>query len=117
MPTEIRFYHLQRQSVAQALPALLDKALSTGKKIMLRVNDKAEAQGLSDALWGSDKNSFIPHGLDKDGNEVLAVPPHILSGSKNPIDIPTSEIIKFTPSTNTITVSDKTLSMADCKHL
>ena len=70
MTSEIRFYHLQRQSVEQALPALLDKALQTGKKIIVRGFTEADCKKLSDAIWSAGENSFIPHGLGKDEHKA-----------------------------------------------
>lgn len=66
--TEIRFYHLQRQSTQQALPGLLQKALSTGKTILVQTPDDAAAKALNDHLWTFDPASFLPHGTSKDGH-------------------------------------------------
>ena len=37
--SEIRFYHLLRQRVERALPALVGKALGTGKTIVVKTVD------------------------------------------------------------------------------
>ena len=47
--SEIRFYHLQNQSIEQALPGLVAKAYEMGHKIWVKA----------------------PHGNDKDGNPEL----------------------------------------------
>lgn len=65
--SEIRFYHLQTQSIEQALPALLAKAITTGKRILVRGSDEARIKKLNDVLWSYDANSFLPHGIKKDG--------------------------------------------------
>ena len=65
--TEIRFYHLQTQSVDQALPQLLSKAYSGGHKIIVRTADEKEAERLNTHLWSFHPDSFIPHGNKKDG--------------------------------------------------
>ena len=65
--TEIRFYHLQKQRVEHALPALLSKALSTGKRIIVKGTDETRMQQLNEFLWSYDPNSFLPHGIKKDG--------------------------------------------------
>lgn len=66
--TEIRFYHLQSQTLTQALPALVSKAYSGGHRIHIRVANDKLAKTLSDAIWSKDPSSFIPHGTEKDGN-------------------------------------------------
>lgn len=66
--SEIRFYHLLRQNVDQALPALLSKALETGKRIVVKTTDARRVSALSDHLWTYDAHSFLPHGHAKDGH-------------------------------------------------
>ena len=65
--SEIRFYHLQTQSLEQALPGLLAKAITTGKRIIVRGTDEARLKKLNDSLWTYDAQSFLPHGTKKDG--------------------------------------------------
>jgi DNA polymerase-3 subunit chi len=66
--TDIRFYHLQQQSLEQALPLLLRKALDNGKRILVRTGDKNYIEGLSEALWGYRNHGFIPHGAVDDAH-------------------------------------------------
>ena len=66
--TEIRFYHLERSNVEQVLPGLIVKALENGHRILIKTTDEKEAQRLNEHLWTYDPNSFIPHGLKKDGH-------------------------------------------------
>ncbi|MCB1563254.1 MAG: DNA polymerase III subunit chi [Alphaproteobacteria bacterium] len=66
--SEIRFYHLERQTLDQVLPALLSKALSGGRRIVLKAPNAQEAERLNAHLWTYDPNSFIPHGSEKDGH-------------------------------------------------
>lgn len=63
---EIRFYHLQRQSPERALPALLTKALQSGKHILVQTNSVKSAKQISEALWTYDPDSFLPHVLQDD---------------------------------------------------
>lgn len=65
--TEIRFYHLQYQALEQALPALLNKALGTGKRIVVKASDKARVKALNEQLWTYRPDSFLPHGSADDG--------------------------------------------------
>ena len=55
--TEVRFYHLQRQSEAQVLPVILSKALERGHRIVVKLADSAVEQ-MNDHLWSFNPNSF-----------------------------------------------------------
>lgn len=66
--TDIRFYHLQTQSVQQALPSLLSKALERGMRVVVRCRDAAEVERLNEHLWTFSAESFLPHGSEKDGH-------------------------------------------------
>lgn len=65
--TEIRFYHLQNQSLEQALPALLSKAYQNGHRIIIKTTPD-NVDRLNDHLWTYHAESFLPHGCAKDGN-------------------------------------------------
>lgn len=69
--SEIRFYHLQNQSIEQALPGLVAKAYEMGHKIWVKAPDEITSEKLNEALWTFRDDSFIPHGNDKDGNPEL----------------------------------------------
>lgn len=64
---DIRFYHLHRQSVSQALPALLQKAYHAEKRIVVKCRTAKETEDLNKALWSFSEDSFLPHGSAKDG--------------------------------------------------
>jgi DNA polymerase-3 subunit chi len=66
--TEIRFYHLLTRSVDQALPDIVQKALSAGHRILVRTRDEDEAERLNAYLWTYRPDAFIPHGSRKDGH-------------------------------------------------
>lgn len=65
--TEVRFYHLLRKTLDDALPEILGKAFATGRRVVVRVPDQAEAERLCEHLWTRDPNGFLPHGTKKDG--------------------------------------------------
>ena len=67
---DIRFYHLERQDLDTALPALVSKALSKGHRIVIKAPDNSEIERLNTHLWTYSPNSFIPHGSKKDGHEA-----------------------------------------------
>lgn len=80
--SEVRFYHLLSQSLEQALPALLTKAYENGFRILVKAPAN-EIAGLSEALWTSRPESFLPHGSEKDGNAELQ-PIWLAEGDENP---------------------------------
>lgn len=69
--TEIRFYHLQKQSLDQALPLILEKAYSMGHKIIVKMQDEEEANRMATHLWTYKQDKFLPHGTKKDGQADL----------------------------------------------
>ena len=66
--TEIRFYHLQKQSQDQVLPMLLSKAYSQGRKVVVKLSDAAAVTKMNEHLWTFSSVSFLAHGCAKDGN-------------------------------------------------
>ena len=81
--TEIRFYHLQTKTLEQALPELLTKAVSQGRRVVIRTPDKTAAERLSDHLWTFRPDSFLPHGSARDGfaeRQIIWITP----GNDNP---------------------------------
>lgn len=65
--SRIDFYHLQKQSLEEVLPKLLQKAYETGKKIKLLVGTAERVEFINSFLWTYDDESFLPHGTKKDG--------------------------------------------------
>ena len=65
--TEVSFYHLQRSSLIEALPRLLERALGAGFRVLLKTPSAAETERLNLALWTYGQGSFLPHGSAKDG--------------------------------------------------
>ena len=66
--TEVWFYHLTTQPLATALPAVLEKALARGWRVVVEVPDEARLRALDDALWTNAPESFLPHGTVRDRN-------------------------------------------------
>jgi DNA polymerase III subunit chi len=69
--TEIRFYHLTRKSLEQALPELLEKTLERGLKAVVMTGSVERAEALTQILWTYNPNRFLPHGNAKDGNAEI----------------------------------------------
>ncbi len=65
--TEVRFYHLTRTPLDQALPQMLEKTLERGQRAVVRAGSEARVEALSARLWTYNDRSFLPHGTLKDG--------------------------------------------------
>ena len=81
--TRVDFYHLQKQTLEQVLPKLLEKAYSTGKNIKIKVGNEMRVEFINSHLWTFDDTSFIPHGSKKDGFAELQ-PIWLSSDNDNP---------------------------------
>ena len=97
----VDFYHLQRQTLEDVLPKLLEKAYSTDKKIKVKVGNEARLDFLNSLLWTYSEESFLPHGTTKDGMSDLQ--PIFLSSDDN---IPNSAAFLFLVDGADINMSD-----------
>ena len=68
--TEIRFYHLERRRVDQALPTLLERALEESRRVLVRASSEEMVAALNERLWTYDDASFLPHGAAGDGDPM-----------------------------------------------
>jgi len=60
---EVWFYHLERSSLDQVLPDLLDKTLKKGWRAVVRTPGQERLDHLDGWLWSFRDESFLPHGL------------------------------------------------------
>lgn len=81
--TELRFYHLQRKSLEQALPELLEKASGRGMRALVLTASEERAEQLCQHLWTYKPESFLVHGSAKDGNAAQQ-PIYLTSEDCNP---------------------------------
>ena len=65
--TRVDFYHLQKKTLDEVLPLLLQKAYSTGKRIKIKVGPEDRVEFINSLLWTYNDESFLPHGSKKDG--------------------------------------------------
>ena len=63
----IDFYHLEKTSLDRVLPALLQKAYESGQRILIKTDLAERSDYLNTILWTYHPNSFLPHGVEKDG--------------------------------------------------
>jgi len=81
--TEVRFHHLERRRVDQALPSLLEAALEEGRRILVRASSDEMVAALNERLWTYDDASFLPHGAAGDG-DPMTQPVFLTSELENP---------------------------------
>lgn len=60
--TEILFYHLQGQKLENVLPALLEKSLERGWKVVVQGSTEERIEALDAHLWTYRDDGFLPHG-------------------------------------------------------
>jgi DNA polymerase-3 subunit chi len=68
--TEVRFHHLERRRVDQALPRFLERALEEGGRVLVRAASDETVAALNELLWTYDDASFLPHGAAGDGDPM-----------------------------------------------
>ncbi len=66
--TEVRFYHLLRKSLEQALPELLEKCLERQWRAVVMAGSEERVEALTRHLWTYQERSFLPHGNARDGH-------------------------------------------------
>lgn len=65
--TEVWFYHLQRETLENALPPLLQKTLERGWRAVVRAGGTERVDALDAHLWTFRTDFFLPHGRAQDG--------------------------------------------------
>jgi DNA polymerase III subunit chi len=81
--SEVRFHHLERRRIDQALPRLLEQALEEGRRVVVRATSDEMVSALNERLWTYDDASFLPHGAAGDG-DPMTQPIFLTSEVENP---------------------------------
>ena len=81
--SEIWFYHLQRQRLEDALPALLEKVLAAKKRAVVLLGSDERVEAMNTYLWTYDERGFLPHGSARDGAAELQ-PVWLTAKDENP---------------------------------
>lgn len=68
---DIRFYHLTRKTLEQALPELLEKTLQRGSRAVVMAGSAERVEALTQFLWTYRPDGFLPHGNAKDGHAEM----------------------------------------------
>jgi DNA polymerase-3 subunit chi len=64
--TDVLFYHLERQSLEQALPILLDLSMQRDWRVVVQAGSLERVKILNEHLWTYQDDSFMPHGASGD---------------------------------------------------
>ncbi len=81
--TEILFYQLKGQTPEQVLPALLQKSLERGWRVVVQASSEERVEALDAHLWTWRDNSFLPHGTSRDA-EAARQPIVLTADEGNP---------------------------------
>jgi len=66
--TETLFYHLERRSLDEVLPGLVERTLGRGWRAVIRAESSERADAVDTLLWTYNEQSFLPHAQSGDGN-------------------------------------------------
>ena len=80
---EIWFYHLERSTLDQVLPELLERTLKRGWRALVRISDARQMDQIDDQLWTWRDDSFLAHGR-ADEAEAARQPILLTSAMENP---------------------------------
>lgn len=81
--SEVYFYHLERQTLEEVLPTLLEKTLERGWRAIVEATDEDRCEHLDRHLWTYRDDSFLPHARPVDG-ATARQPIVLLTGPDNP---------------------------------
>lgn len=81
--TEILFYQLKGQTPEQVLPALLQKSLERGWRVVVQASSDERVDALDAHLWTWREDSFLPHGTWRDA-EAAEQPIVLTANEENP---------------------------------
>ena len=81
--TEVYFYHLERQTLEDVLPGLLERSLKRGWRASVQAASEERVEALDTLLWTYREDSFLPHGTSRDGAPA-AHPIYLTIAEDNP---------------------------------
>jgi DNA polymerase III subunit chi len=81
--TETLFYHLERRSLEEVLPGLIEKSLERGWRAVVKTDSSERSDALDNLLWTYDDRSFLAHAQSGDG-EAARQPVLLTVEDENP---------------------------------
>jgi DNA polymerase III subunit chi len=81
--TQMLFYQLKGQTPEQVLPALLQKSLERGWRVVVQASSEERVEAIDAHLWTWRDDSFLPHGTWRDP-EAAEQPILLTTNEENP---------------------------------
>ena len=81
--TEVVFYQLKGQPLEAVLPALLQKSLERGWRVIVQAASEERIEALDSHLWTWRDDAFLPHGTWRE-SEAAEQPILLTLGEHNP---------------------------------
>ena len=81
--TEVYFYHLERRTLDDVLPKLLELSLERGWRAAVQAASEERVEALNTLLWTYRDESFLPHGTARDGR-ASSQPIYLTADDDNP---------------------------------
>jgi DNA polymerase-3 subunit chi len=81
--SETLFYHLERRTLEEALPGLLERARARGWRVGVKVGSAERMEALDSHLWTYAEHSFLAHGTAADGRSARQ-PIYLTTEDDNP---------------------------------
>ena len=66
--TETLFYHLERRTLDDVLPGLLERTRARNWRALVRVGSAERMEALDNYLWTYSEQTFLAHGTAAEGN-------------------------------------------------
>ena len=79
---QVDFYQLTRDPAEKVIPALAQRILDGGGRLLIVSVDDGQLDALSTALWNAKPDSFLAHAKAGEGDDALQ--PILLSGDTEP---------------------------------
>src|SRR3954463_5268159 len=80
---ETLFYHLERRTLEDVLPGLLERTRERGWRAVVRVGSAERMETLDTHLWTYSEQSFLAHGTAADGHPSRQ-PIYLTTEEENP---------------------------------
>jgi DNA polymerase-3 subunit chi len=81
--TEVFFYHLERATLEEVLPTLLERSLERGWRAAVQAASEERVEALDTLLWTYREDSFLAHGTARD-DPAAAQPIYLTADAGNP---------------------------------
>jgi DNA polymerase-3 subunit chi len=66
--TEVLFYHLERRTLDDVLPGLIERTLERGWRALIKADSADRAATVDNLLWTYNEQTFLPHAQMGDGD-------------------------------------------------